>query len=70
MFGKTHNQILKDKTSEFFENSEVCVSLHQHPDRVFQETSQRLHELRRFGSVADAVVNGDGGFHAVAANLH
>ena len=40
--------------------------LHQHPDRMFQKPSQRLHELGGFGSVADTVVNGDGGFHAAA----
>jgi hypothetical protein len=31
--------------------------LHQHPDRIFKEACQRLHELRGFGSVADSVVN-------------
>ena len=46
-------------TSEFF-------LLHQHSDWIFQEPCQCLHELRGFGSLADAVVNGDSGFHTPA----
>jgi hypothetical protein len=56
------------KTSEampLFGASEV-YPLHQHPDRVFQKPRQRLHELRGFGSIANAVIHGDGGFHAPA----
>ena len=50
------------QTSEVSETSEVF--LHQHPDGVFQKLRQRLHlRLRRLCSVADAAVNGDGGFH-------
>ena len=43
-----------------------AFSLHQHPDRIFKEPCQRLHELRCLGSVADALVNGDDGFHVRA----
>ena len=55
--------------------SDICI-LYQHPDGIFQETRQRLHELRGFypkgydvGSVADAMVNGDGGFRVSAGSL-
>jgi len=54
------------KISEFFENSEICICLHQHPHRIFQEPRERLHELGGFGTIADAVINGDGGFRAGA----
>ena len=41
--------------------------LHQHPHGIFQEPSERLRlRLCRFCAVADAVVSGDGGFHAPA----
>jgi len=36
--------------------------LHQHPDRIFQEASEHLHELGGICPIADAVVNGDGGY--------
>src|SRR5258706_13077660 len=49
------------------ENFRSCsFILNQHPHGIFQKPSQRLHELGCFGPIADAVVNGDGGFHAPA----
>ena len=45
------------------------LHLHQHTNGIFQITRQRLHKLRCLRSVADAVVNGDGGFHAIADKL-
>jgi hypothetical protein len=41
--------------------------LHQHPHGIFQELCQLLHELRRFGAVADAVVNGEGDLYEAFA---
>lgn len=45
------------------EIAEVCF-LHQQPQRLFDIFCQRLHELRRFCPVADAVIDRDGSFHA------
>lgn len=41
--------------------------LRQHPDRIFKEPRHGLHlRLGGFGSVADVVVNGDGGLSLAA----
>src|SRR5688572_22103548 len=40
--------------------------LHQQPQRLFEISRQRLHELGRLGAVADAVVDRDGGLHTTA----
>jgi hypothetical protein len=38
--------------------------LHEHPDRIIQEFSPPLHELRRLRPIAHAVIHRDSGFHA------
>jgi len=43
--------------------------LHQHPNWIFKEARKRLHKLRSLGAVADAMVNGDGGFHVSAGSF-
>lgn len=50
----------------FNPTSQWTPSLQQQPQGGFQYIFERFHELGGFGTVGDAMVGGEGGFHADA----
>jgi hypothetical protein len=69
---------IRKKPSEFFtkrrvgKNLEGCISLCQYSDLIFTSVQMRwvaYPEGYDVGTIADSMVNGDDGFHAITASL-
>lgn len=51
---RTFNQMIDKKSRSDYQSD--LRNLHQHPDRIFKEACQRLHELGSFRAITHSMI--------------